>query len=332
MALDSNNTSAHIALGYYYYYFDRDFDKALSEFEYAGSIRANDADILSAIGYIKRRQGKWEESYQSQKLALELDPLSLAIRTALGGTARSMRRYDIAESIARKGLDLFPDQPSSYLELCHIYIARDGDASSALRMLDSIPSIGREITHEEILYRCQYTYLLRRYEAALNPMRDLINYCTTAEDTADYLFYLAETYHVLNRTAMSKVYYDSARVYIEALNARGITLGGFIPPSLGLVYSRLGENEEAIRAARRDSARMSLSDDAFLGTDALNDLAVTYARVGELDNALDLIDTLLSIPSDVTVAKLRLYPDWDPLRDHPRFQALIEKYEKEHGT
>ncbi len=332
LALDSANTSAHVALGYYYYYIERDFDRALSEFEYARKIRANDAGILAAIGYIKRRQGEWEESYQSQKLALELDPLSLSTRNGLSATARYMRRFDIAESIARKGLGLFPDQLSNYLELGHIYIARDGDASSALRILDSIPSRVRETTYEEVFYRWQYTYLQRRYETALNPMLDLVNYCTTAEDTAEYLFHLAETYQLLNRTALSKVYYDSARVYIEALNARGITLGGFLPPSLGLVYSRLGENEEAIQAARRDSARLPLSGDAFLGTDALHDLAVTYARVGEFDKALDLIDTLLSIPSEVTVAKLRLDPIYDPLRDDPRFQALIEKYEEKNGT
>ena len=150
-------------------------------------------------------------------------------------------------------------------------------------------------------------------------------------DTANYLFCVAETYHLLNHTAMSRIYYDSARVYIEALNVRDMALGGFLPPSLGLVFSRLGENEEAIEAARRDSARVPVSDDAYLGTRALVDLAVTYARVGELDKALDLINTLLSIPSQVTVAKLKLDPKYDPLRDHPRFQALIEKYEKEHG-
>jgi serine/threonine-protein kinase len=95
-----------------------------------------------------------------------------------------------------------------------------------------------------------------------------------------------------------------------------------------LVYSRLGDNERAIQAARRDSARVPLSDDAYLGTELLIDLAVTYARVGEQDKALNLVDTLLSIPSELTVAILKIDPNWDPLRDNPRYQALIDKYEK----
>jgi hypothetical protein len=42
---------------------------------------------------------------------------------------------------------------------------------------------------------------------------------------------------------------------------------------------------------------------------------------------LDLIEILLSIPSDLSVALLRLDPVWDPLRDHPRFQAPLEEYD-----
>ena len=36
---------------------------------------------------------------------------------------------------------------------------------------------------------------------------------------------------------------------------------------------------------------------------------------------------VLSVPSDLSVHILRLDPLWDPIRDHPRFQALLAKYE-----
>jgi hypothetical protein len=52
-------------------------------------------------------------------------------------------------------------------------------------------------------------------------------------------------------------------------------------------------------------------------------------RVGELDAAIDQIEYLLSIPGELDVGQLRNHPTWDPLRDHPRFQALLEEYEQE---
>jgi TolB-like protein len=330
MALDSNNASARTALGYYYYYLEHDFGRALSEFEHASRINTNDADILTVIGLIKRREGKWEESYQLQERALELNPFSYT-RGTLVETARFMRRFEDAERIATKGLELFPDDLRYCCWLGNILVARDGDVLRAIRLLN-LHATGRMRNKDyEVFWRWWYFYLQRRYEKALESMLDSVNYCQRAEDTADYLFSVAETYHLLNRTAESRIYYDSARVYIEALDARDMVLGGFLPPSLGLIYSRLGEDEMAVQAARRDSARVPISEDAYLGTKPLTELAVTYARVGEPEKALYLIDTLLSIPSELTVAILKLDPVWDPLRNHPRFRALIKKYEQERG-
>jgi serine/threonine-protein kinase len=77
---------------------------------------------------------------------------------------------------------------------------------------------------------------------------------------------------------------------------------------------------------------MPVSKDALNSLDLLEALARIYIMVGEYEAALDEIEYLLSIPGWLTVSILRIDPRWDPLRDHPRFQALLEKYEKEHGT
>jgi hypothetical protein len=48
--------------------------------------------------------------------------------------------------------------------------------------------------------------------------------------------------------------------------------------------------------------------------------------VGEYDAAIDQLEILLAVPSPTSVPMLRIEPTWKPLRDHPRFQALLEKY------
>ena len=61
-------------------------------------------------------------------------------------------------------------------------------------------------------------------------------------------------------------------------------------------------------------------------------MASIYTKAGRYDEALDELEYLLTIPSPFTARLLAITPDFASLRDHPRFQALMEKYEKEHGT
>ena len=48
--------------------------------------------------------------------------------------------------------------------------------------------------------------------------------------------------------------------------------------------------------------------------------------VGEYDKAIELADGLLSRPSQLTVALLKIHPLWDPVRNDPRFVALLKKH------
>ena len=47
---------------------------------------------------------------------------------------------------------------------------------------------------------------------------------------------------------------------------------------------------------------------------------------GYEDEATAEIEELLAAPSWTSVPMLRLDPRWDPIRDDPRFQALLVKY------
>jgi hypothetical protein len=68
------------------------------------------------------------------------------------------------------------------------------------------------------------------------------------------------------------------------------------------------------------------AEDALTGPKITLGLAIIYARTGEVDHALQLLDHLLTVPGGVTVPLLKLDPVWDPLRSDPRFQALINKH------
>ena len=62
------------------------------------------------------------------------------------------------------------------------------------------------------------------------------------------------------------------------------------------------------------------------------DLAEIYALAGRNDEAIALISEVLKSRfrwTSVTPIMLRLAPTWDPLRDDPRFQALLKEYPAE---
>ena len=70
------------------------------------------------------------------------------------------------------------------------------------------------------------------------------------------------------------------------------------------------------------------SDDLFLGPAFLEDLARVYATVKEEDKAIDLLEQLMETHYDdaISVWDLKKSMIWDPLRNNPRFQRLVEKY------
>jgi len=47
------------------------------------------------------------------------------------------------------------------------------------------------------------------------------------------------------------------------------------------------------------------------------------ARLGDGDLAIPLIERLLRTPHGLGLQDLRFSPDWDPLRNDPRFQKIL---------
>src|SRR2546426_5635164 len=74
LRLQPDLPEAHLALGFSYYYGDRDYERALAEFEIAKRGLPNEAQAYMAIGAIQRRQGRWAESTANFERATTLDP------------------------------------------------------------------------------------------------------------------------------------------------------------------------------------------------------------------------------------------------------------------
>ena len=67
------------------------------------------------------------------------------------------------------------------------------------------------------------------------------------------------------------------------------------------------------------------STDPMQGAFAAFALARIYAKVGDEEPAIERLEYLLSIPSQVSAPLLRVDPTWDGLRANQRFQRLVER-------
>jgi serine/threonine-protein kinase len=94
--------------------------------------------------------------------------------------------------------------------------------------------------------------------------------------------------------------------------------------ALGVIDAALGNNEDAIREGELAVELTPVSKSAIEGPVLIQYLAVIYAWTGDKDRAIERLTEAAKLPgSHVTYGYLRLHPLWDPLRDDPRFVAIV---------
>jgi hypothetical protein len=91
-----------------------------------------------------------------------------------------------------------------------------------------------------------------------------------------------------------------------------------------MAYAGLGRSEDAVREGEKGIELDA--HDAIRIKERKWDLAVIHLLLGEHNEALDLIDHLLSVPALISVPFLKMHPLLEPLRDNPRFQKILDKY------
>ncbi|UCH85691.1 MAG: tetratricopeptide repeat protein, partial [Candidatus Latescibacterota bacterium] len=324
LELQPDLPEARLALGYYYYHCHRDYDRALEEFERAGASLPNQEEILLHIGWIRRRQSRWDEALAHINKSLELNPRDPHILFEIAITHSYLRNYKEAVEFFDRSIVLSPDQVSSYgMKALTLWLAK-ADLPPARAVLQQVA--GERQPMIDILLYWQYV-MEGEYDAGLELLASgvMIYHMpdqSTAKPAAEgYL------YDLMGDTVRARELYESARELMEReLTAR--PGDSRVYSALGSLYARLGRNEDAIRAAKKAVELTPVSADALRGPRFVDVLAWTYVLTGDHDPAIDLIDHLLSIPALASVPLFRIDPRWDPIRDNPKFQAVLKKHSK----
>jgi serine/threonine-protein kinase len=91
------------------------------------------------------------------------------------------------------------------------------------------------------------------------------------------------------------------------------------------VYLDLKRDADALKLARQAVELLPPERDALLGNSNLAGLAEVEARTGAASDAIAILRRLLTIPAGetVSIARLKIDPVWDPIRNDPGFQQLL---------
>jgi TolB-like protein/Tfp pilus assembly protein PilF len=326
LRLQPNLPEGHLALGFSYYYGDRDYGRALAEFEIAKRDLPNQAEAYFAIGAIQRRQGKWAESNANLNKAAALDPKNISILINLAYSYMALRDFDAAEKTLDRATAVAPQSWATVGLKAYLAILSKGDLTLAEKQLSSLPE--DVDPNGMVTWARAWTLILqRKFPEALAAVQKFPGEILLVEGSAPIpKAFLEGMIHLLEgNKEQAQPALEHARLISEQL-LRDAPEDPRRHAQHGFILAALDRKQEAIAEGKRAVELLPESQDAFDGPRGITALAQIYACTGESDEALSLVDHLLGTPSGLTIPVLKLDPVWDPLRKDPRFQGLIDKY------
>ena len=321
LELDPQLAAGHRALGYYYYWGHGDYEAALREFAIAARALPNDSQLLEGLAYIRRRQGRLTEATDQLQRALELDPQSGRLAYALAHTYTVSRRYELADRTYDLAISLTPNEPTPYQRKALNFLLWRGSVEEARATLGIMP---RQERLDSLMVWYRLELLSGDYQAALEHVESApLTLLGTESMVFPRSLLRAQLNALLGRAVDSELLFQGALVVMENLVKQRAD-DPRVRSALGLVYAGLGRHREAIREGRLAVRLTPVSEDTMKGWVFMEQLAAIYAACGEADSALDLLEELLGMPAEISASLLQLDPRWEPLREHPKFAALVD--------
>jgi TolB-like protein/Tfp pilus assembly protein PilF len=330
LRLQPNLAEAHFALGQCIYWMDQDYDRALEQFDVAARLAPSNGDIGRLIAAIKRRQGKWRQSLEEYERVAKLDPQNPNTIRELIFTNTAMRRWPEAAQLVEQLRAMAPTSIVAKIQRGYVEFWWKGDTSLLKSLLNQVPP-GVDPDGGVTAVRWEVAMLDRDYAAA----RRAIDASTakelsyTGEGSTPRSFFEGSIALAQGDAVGAQKHFKEAAPILE--NAvKEAPLSAIRRANLGWLYAFMGRKEDAIREGRQAVEMKPESKDAVDGVIVNCYLALIYARVGEKDLALTLLERLIKTPGavdsvdySITINDLKHRWEWDPLRSDPRFQKLL---------
>lgn len=330
LRLQPNLADGHFALGQCLYWMEEDYEHALAELARAQQLSPNNAAIGLVVAAIHRRQGHWDDSLAAFEAIQLIDPQNANIVRNLILTNSALRRWPEAARWAQHMRAMAPDSIVAKIQVAYIDFQWKGNTTALRVALANIPAgedpdgIVTSVSWEGAMLERDFARAEKVLSAS--PLME-VSYMNGGPTPKSFL--AGCTSLARGDSSLARTNLEAARkVFEEAVTEAPNVAERHA--NLGLCYAFLGRKDEAIREGRRAVELKPEAKDAYDGALMNCYLALIYARLGEKDLAIPLIERLLRTPGavdsvdySITVNDLKFRWEWDPLRVDPRFAKLL---------
>jgi TolB-like protein/Tfp pilus assembly protein PilF len=324
---------AHFVLGQFYYWADRDYDAALKEFDRAIELQPSSAISRLGRAAIYRRRGEWKRTLAEFQRAAELDPRDPLIPEEIGGAYIALRRWSDAEQSLKRALAIDPHFEDAAQFLAITYLNSTGDIPRARKVYEKLQE-ERAINVNsgtgniaDLIGHGVYLDVIERHFADALKAWD-VPLANTPEARLRQLEARVGIQVLAAQGAVARPECEQARALLEArLTKQPEDRSSLI--ALAWAYVCLGRNADALRVARQAVDSLPVEKDALSGPQLLAALAEIEGRIGRPEEAVKILRQLLTVPAGlvISIARLKIDPVWDPIRDNPGFQKLLSEPE-----
>lgn len=321
-AIDSNFAALFVAEGFYWYWGYLDYERALYNLDKAIEIMPGNDEAYMWRGWASRRAGLWDQTLQSMKMALKLNPRVHFNWHEYALTEMYLHHYEDAKKAAQQALELDPSSFWGKTTMAKILLQEKGDVEPANQL-----TIGVQHSDEYDIFEVYLAVRLmsRRYDEALKAARNLPGNLEIQRDRIVLREAVsAMVLHFMGRQEEAKLAADAAQFRLTGLRSE---LGNDYRMDLAeaMIGALRGISTEEINALISSSIATRPNDE-LAGFQMQNMYARIYGIAGMAAEAIEMLKPIFLPPSETSIYTVDLDPAFDGIRDNPEFVALLEQY------
>ena len=323
LQLKPGSVSALLASADYLYHVENDYRQAQQLIKKALQQVPGNAAAHSSLGLTQRRLGQWHESIASFGRALALDPANHNHKSLQVETMASIYDWQAIMDQTVSLDDAKPGDLDIQITRAVAQLNLSGDLAPLRRVFEKMPL---ENSANFILFSARVHWLQRDPDATIVTLNSPL---WAAENVdRDFKIFrnyeLANAYRLKGEQGKAQEHFQLAVSDLDIAMNSALQIKAYGGMTIALSLARLNRFDEALELAGQLTREIPYEKDATVGGWLLSNQAMVIGLAGDQEAAINELKIALEIPTSFGMTSWDLHydPNWDFMRDNPRFVEL----------